>query len=443
MIIFKSISAKLFRCKHLLLSLFLLWAIPSFAASLLPSPELQFSDQNGKPYVGGKVYMYIPNTNTFKNTWKDAGQTILNTNPITLDGAGRAIVYGTGTYRQILRDALGNTIWDQITADYSTASGYAYAGTSTGTQNAQVINAPNFSSTDGAYLSFLAGFTNTGPMTLNAGGSPIAVLKDTITGPIALTGGEVITGNMVSVIYSSVTGAFHLVAYPFPDSSQPVQSIASASTTNLGSLTSPNVLITGTTTINAFGSSASTSFPNYFIRFNAALTLTNGAALIIPGNANITTASGDYAYVQYQGIGNWKVAAYFRQNGKAVIETDQFPAQAGKASYYLTTNGTVTSWDSKAVTAATTFTGGSGAQFGGNKNVASVVRNSTGNYTLTFTSNLANTNYQTLITIDDTSNMPLWRITGRAVSGFTIVTTLANAVAQDFGNVNVVVIGGL
>lgn len=427
----------------LTLILSLLWAPLAFAASLLPSPELQFSDQNGKPYVGGKVYMYIPNTNTFKTTWKDANQTIPNTNPITLDGAGRAIVYGTGTYRQILRDSLGNTIWDQITSDYATAGSYSFGGTSTGTQNAQIVVAPNFSSTDGQTIAFRAGFTNTGAMTLNPSGTPIAVLKDTITGPIALTGGEVTAGNLVSVIYSTATGAFHLVAYPFPDSSQPVQSIASATTTNLGSLTSPNVLITGTTTITAFGSSASTSSPNYFVRMNGILTLTNGAALIIPGNANITTAAGDYFYTQYQGIGNWKIAAYYRQNGKAVIETDQFPSQTGNAGKVLTTNGTVTSWDSKSVTAATTFTGGSGAQFGGGKNVTSVVRNSTGNYTLTFTTNLANTNYQVLLTIEDTTNMPLFRATGRAVSGFDILTTLSNGVAQDFGNVNVVVIGGL
>lgn len=425
----------------LTLILSLLWAPLAFAASLLPSPELQFSDQNGKPYVGGKVYMYIPNTNTFKNTWKDAGQTILNTNPITLDGAGRAIIYGTGTYRQILRDVNGNTIWDQITADYSTASGYAYAGTSTGTQNAQVVSAPNFSSTDGSYLSFLAGFTNTGAMTLNAGGSPIAVLKDTISGPIALTGNEVVAGNMVSVIYSSVTGAFHLVAYPFPDSSQPVQSIASAATTNLGSLTSPNALITGTTTITSFGSSASTSFPNYFIRFNGILTLTNGAALIIPGNANITTAAGDYAYVQYQGIGNWKVAAYFKQNGKAVVETDQFPSQTGNAAKELRTNGTSVSWSGDTITARGTV---AGTTVTGGYNIASVAHPTTGQFDWTFTTTMPNANYQILCSIQEPGGTTgINKITARSTTGFTVLTMLTNAVAQDFAFLHCVTIGGL
>lgn len=427
--------------RKLIVLLCFLWAIPTYAASLLPSPELQFSDQNGKPYVGGKVYMYIPNTNTFKTTWKDAAQTIPNTNPITLDGAGRAIVYGTGTYRQILRDAFGNTIWDQITADYSTASAYAFAGTSTGTQNAQVVTAPNFSSTDGAYIAFRAGFTNTGPMTLNVGGSPIAVLKDTITGPIALTGGEVTTDNIVSVIYSAATGAFHLVAYPFPDSSQPVQSIASASTTNLGSLTSPNVLITGTTTINAFGSSASTSFPNYFVRFNDVLTLTNSAALIIPGNANITTAAGDYMYAQYQGIGNWKIAAYFRQNGKAVIETDQFPSQTGNGGRFLRTDGVSVGWASNVISAKGTF--GTTCTGTGTLNLT-CVKSGTGLYDFTV-AGLFNANYQLFAFIGDPSLVGIVKEipSSHTLTGFRISTALTNGVAQDFATLYVIVVGGL
>ena len=86
-------------------------------ASLLPNGEQQFIDQNGAPYAGGQVYFYIPHTTTFKNTWQDPYQVTLNTNPVTLDSSGRAIIYGYGQYRQILRDQYGNTIWDQLTTD--------------------------------------------------------------------------------------------------------------------------------------------------------------------------------------------------------------------------------------------------------------------------------------------------------------------------------------
>jgi hypothetical protein len=89
------------------------------SATLLPNAEQQFVDGNGKPYAGGSVYFYIPQTTTFKNTWQDAGQTILNTNPVVLDGAGRAQIWGNGAYRQVLYDQFGNLIWDQITEDTS------------------------------------------------------------------------------------------------------------------------------------------------------------------------------------------------------------------------------------------------------------------------------------------------------------------------------------
>lgn len=84
-------------------------------ASILPPAETQFLDANGTPLALGKVYFYIPNTFTPKDTYQDAAQTILNTNPVSLDAAGRAIIWGNGSYRQILKDALGNTVWDLVT----------------------------------------------------------------------------------------------------------------------------------------------------------------------------------------------------------------------------------------------------------------------------------------------------------------------------------------
>lgn len=83
----------------------------------LPNGKQQFLDQNGDPLAFGKVYFYIPATLTPKNTWQDIGQVTLNTNPITLDLSGEAVIFGTGAYRQIVKDSLGNTIWDQLTYD--------------------------------------------------------------------------------------------------------------------------------------------------------------------------------------------------------------------------------------------------------------------------------------------------------------------------------------
>jgi hypothetical protein len=86
-------------------------------ASLLPKAKTQFFDGNGKPLAGGSVYFYIPNTSTFKSTWQDSAQTILNTNPVVLDASGEALIWGAGTYRQVVYDVNSNLIWDQLTQD--------------------------------------------------------------------------------------------------------------------------------------------------------------------------------------------------------------------------------------------------------------------------------------------------------------------------------------
>ncbi len=83
---------------------------------ILPNAMSQFIDGNGAPYAGGKVYFYIPGTTTLKNTWQDGGQVTLNANPVTLDANGRATIFGSGQYREVLQDQFGNTIWDLLTA---------------------------------------------------------------------------------------------------------------------------------------------------------------------------------------------------------------------------------------------------------------------------------------------------------------------------------------
>lgn len=84
-------------------------------ATLLPPAKSTFVDLSGVPLANGSVTFYIPGTTTLKDTWQDAAETILNTNPIALDERGQAVIWGSGFYRQIVKDALGVTIWDQIT----------------------------------------------------------------------------------------------------------------------------------------------------------------------------------------------------------------------------------------------------------------------------------------------------------------------------------------
>lgn len=109
----------------ILLSLYVaLWPVSSISqtATLLPNGMQQFFDNDGNPLSSGTVDFFIPNTVTRKNTWKDSAETILNTNPIILDGGGRALIYGDGLYEQILKASNGDLIWDKVVSSFATGS---------------------------------------------------------------------------------------------------------------------------------------------------------------------------------------------------------------------------------------------------------------------------------------------------------------------------------
>jgi hypothetical protein len=93
-------------------------------APVLLQPMPQFSDANGKPYVGGLLSTYVKGTFTPKTTWKDPDQVAVNTNPITLDGAGRCSMWGDGDYQLLLQDAAGNQIWSQPATSIVSAAMY-------------------------------------------------------------------------------------------------------------------------------------------------------------------------------------------------------------------------------------------------------------------------------------------------------------------------------
>jgi hypothetical protein len=84
---------------------------------ILPNAKSQFIDANGLPLASGTVGFYFPGTLNPKPTYQDAAGTIANTNPVTLDSRGQALIWGSGVYRQIVKDASGVTIWDQVTED--------------------------------------------------------------------------------------------------------------------------------------------------------------------------------------------------------------------------------------------------------------------------------------------------------------------------------------
>lgn len=106
--------------------------------------------------------------------------------------------------------------------------------------------------------------------------------------------------------------------------------IASSATINLQTATGNVVDVTGTTTINAITLDQGAE---RVVRFTGALTLTNGASLVLPTNANIITAAGDYATFRGYAGGVVRCTQYQRYDGSIL-------AGSGLPSGYLIGLGT-------------------------------------------------------------------------------------------------------
>lgn len=108
----------------------------------------------------------------------------------------------------------------------------------------------------------------------------------------------------------------------------PTETVASAATTDIASVGSPTVNVTGTTTITALGNAGAGAYR--IVTFAGALTLThNATSLILPSGDNILTVAGDSAEFLSLGSGNWKCTAYLPAVGQIATQAE---AQAGTAT---------------------------------------------------------------------------------------------------------------
>jgi len=253
---------------------------------------------------------------------------VANTNPVILDSRGSANVWllPNVAYKLVLEDSAGNTIWseDQIVISQLISLN---GGTDTGSAVLYILN---FTSP----FTTLAAFTGT-PIFFVAANSSAAGASINVNGlgPVGLYNGngtpiganQILAGFQQEIVYqTNIAGSGNSGFVLFPGTILTGSAtgtfgqespIASATTTDLGTLPAHTGLITGTTTITSFGSSASLLAPYYLVRFSGSLTLTNSASLTLPGNANIVTQAGDAALAQYLGSGSWKITAYFPATG--------------------------------------------------------------------------------------------------------------------------------
>lgn len=165
---------------------------------------------------------------------------------------------------------------------------------------------------------------------VNITGTTTITAFDTVTGPkvrwVKFAGSLTLTYNATTLILpglkSIVTqagdralfvteGSGNWVCWDYmPRNGYPLTTglatIASASTTDLGSVPYQAITVSGTTTITSFGSTAPTGAIKE-VTFSGALQIThNGTSLILPDAANITTVAGDCIRFRHEGSGNWR-----------------------------------------------------------------------------------------------------------------------------------------
>lgn len=191
--------------------------------------------------------------------------------------------------------------------------------------------------------------------------------------------------------------------------------VASAATANIGAAASNMVSITGTTTITSFGTIAAGALRT--VTFSGALTLThNATTLILPGGASITTAAGDSGIFISLGSGNWRCLSYQKASGAAVVvaapssasESAQGIIEIATSAEALAGTDTARAVTPAGLRAGLSATGtapvyaarawvrfnGTGTPaIAASGNASSITDNTTGDYTVNFTTALPDANF--------------------------------------------------
>lgn len=104
----------------------------------------QYFLSNGAVNNGGSITFYATDLTTLKDTYSDPALTVLNSNPVTLDSAGRlsADVWGSGDYGAVIKDRAGTVIETRNNIQ---------SGAGTGNSIPALVNG-NFLTNDGANL---------------------------------------------------------------------------------------------------------------------------------------------------------------------------------------------------------------------------------------------------------------------------------------------------
>jgi len=227
------------------------------------------TDNNGQPLAAGRVYTYSAGTSTPISLYTSSDKSTFATNPLILDGNGKAQVWGDGRYKFVVKSSADVTLYtlDNLLYGFDDTT-VLLGGISTGSANAQTVSVPSTveSYSNGQRVTFIAGYTNTGATTLQFNSlSAISIVKGPTTS--SLQAGDIIAGQLYSCTYYG--GQFRLENFPTTADIQRSRSHLLAT-------------VTGTNTITANATPALTGYEvGEVFRFKAANSNTAAATINI------------------------------------------------------------------------------------------------------------------------------------------------------------------
>lgn len=297
-----------------------------------------------------------------------------------------------------------------------------YGGSAGGTANVLTLTpAPALGSyAAGIIYNLLLTATNTASApTINVSGLGAKTVKyNNGSGKVSLPIGGLQNGTIATIIYDG-TDFVLLNARPY----NPATAIASAATINLDSALGDYVSLTGTTTVTAITLKQGQECTCVAA---AAFILTNGASLILPSGANITTAAGDSFVVRGEAAGVVRIVSYIKADGTAIVSG----VDSGVAKAWIKCNGTGT------------------IVINDDYNVTSISDNALGKIGVNMGIIMSNTSYPVITDgtrTDSGSAYDQTHAESRTTTSFVISTGVYStaAVQADFASVSAVIFGDL
>lgn len=170
-----------------------------------------------------------------------------------------------------------------------------------------------------AYVDLATGDRSMGGYKITALGNPVAgtdaVNLTTLNATAMNAALPNQTGNAGKIVITNGVTATWTDTYTIAIKEKKGADIASTATLNLSTATGNLVHVTGTTNITAI---TIASGAEYTLVFDGAVKITNGANLILPSGADITTAAGDSIKVRGDGTAA-RVVSYERKEGRSLL----------------------------------------------------------------------------------------------------------------------------